>query len=142
MPNRLTRAGTLVYALVTVFVGGKAVWMIGVDVVWDGNRLWAAVLLELVAVATCALFAAATVSRRPLYGDGDHLLTQYGWIVLLSLTALALLVVAVSGLENFGVWPISPAVLVPFGVNRLERAYFEGVEETRRAAAAARAEER
>ncbi len=141
MPTRLTRPGTLAYALVTLLVGAKAVWMIGVDGVWGANHLWAAALLELVAVATCALFAAATVTRQPLYGDGDHLLTQYGWIVLASLTALALLVVAVSGLENFGVWPTSPAIFVPFGVHRLERAYFEGVEETRRAAAAARAED-
>jgi hypothetical protein len=141
MPNPLTRPGTLAYGLVTLLVGAKAVWMIGVDGVWDGGHLWGAVVLEIVAVATCALFAAATVTRLPLYGDGDHPLPRYGWIVLMSLTALALLVVAVSGLENFGVWPTSPAVLVPFGVNRLERAYFEGVEETRRAAAAARAGE-
>ncbi|MGC4942501.1 hypothetical protein [Kribbella sp. DT2] len=141
MPTRLTRPGTLAYALITLLLAYQVVYMVRFDGIWGTGKTWAAACLLLVVLISAVLFGVATISRTPLFGDGDHLLTRFGALVLVGLTVLALAVVMFGGFEDFGLWPSSPAVFVPFGVNRLERAYFEGVDETRRAAAAARAED-
>ncbi|MEV6282500.1 hypothetical protein [Kribbella sp. NPDC051770] len=133
MPNRLTRPGVLAYAVVGLLVGSNAVWMPTVDGVWSGDRAWAAVILEVIVVAAAGLFLVAAVARTPLFGDGPHLLTKYGWFVLLGLAVIALAVVWVSGVEDFGLWPTFPAALVPVGVSGLESAYFKGQEERRAA---------
>lgn len=69
----------------------------------------------------------------PEAGD-PHLLSRFGIWVVIGLTVVGVLVVAVSDLDAFGLWPNLPAVFTPFWVRRLEMSYFEGVEGTRRAA--------
>ncbi|GAB3824027.1 hypothetical protein [Kribbella italica] len=148
MPNRLTRPGTLAYAFIAVTLGVQAIHVVRLDGVWGTGQTWVAVTLLAIGLASCALFTASALTRIPLVesaapepGDG-RLLSQFGVWVVIGLTAVGVLVVAVSELDAFGLWPNLPAVFTPFWVRRLETSYFEGVEETRRAAAAARAEDR
>jgi membrane associated rhomboid family serine protease len=148
MPDRLTRAGTLAYAVVTLLIAAEVVQVVRLDDAWGGGRTWAAAVLVGISLAMSGLFAAATITRVPLIESGDpqpaddRLLSRYGAWVVIGLTVLGVVVAAAGSLDAFDVWPNLPAVFAPFWVRRLEAAYFEGVEETRRAAAAARVEER
>jgi hypothetical protein len=141
MPNRLTRPGTLAYALIAVCLAAQVVQIVRLEGVWGTGQTWVAVVLAGIGLASFALFASSAVTRIPLIesstpGPGDdHLLSRGAWVVI-GLTVLGVVVVAVSSLDSFGLWPNLPAAFTPFWVRRLETAYFEGVEETRRAAAA------
>jgi hypothetical protein len=141
MPDRLTRPGVLGYAAVTLLLAYQVFRLIRFDGVWGEDQTWAAAILLAVVLATAVLFGVAAISRTPLFGGEHGLLSRFGWPAVLGLTVLALIVVMISGFDDFGLWPSSPAVFVPPGIWNLERACFEGVEETRRAAAAARAEQ-
>jgi hypothetical protein len=141
MTPRLTWPGTVAYALVTVTLVVQTVRMIRLDGVWGGDATWAAGCLLVIVLLSGAIFAAATVTRIPLFADDGPLLSRFGWYAILGLTVLALAVVMLSSLEAFGLWPTSPAMFVPYWIRRLEDSYREGVEEARRAAATARADD-
>ncbi|WP_432946279.1 hypothetical protein ACQPXM_07805 [Kribbella sp. CA-253562] len=140
MPDRLTRPGALAYAAVALLLAYEIVWLSRLDGFWAAGPFWPGVVVGIVAVLV-VLFAVAAVTRTPVIGGGDRLLSRIGGPMVIGLTVVATLVVAIEGLDDFVMWPTAPAVFAPFGIRWLEQAYFEGVEETRRAAAAARAEQ-
>ncbi|ADB30458.1 hypothetical protein Kfla_1356 [Kribbella flavida DSM 17836] len=147
MPNRLTRPGMLAYAVVAVLVTAQVIRLLRLDGVWGTGQTWAAATLTGIGLATAGLFATSAITRIPLIesdpppsGDGRPLSRCGAWVVV-GLTAVGVVVSAASSLDAFGLWPNLPAVFAPFWVRRLEAAYWEGVEETRRAAAAARPEQ-
>ncbi|GAA1529363.1 hypothetical protein [Kribbella lupini] len=140
MPNRLTRPGAFAYAVVTLLLAYEIVWMSRLDGFWTAGPIRAGVVVAIVGVLV-VLFAAATVTRTPVVGPGDRLLSRIGGPTVIGLTLVALLVVAFGELDNFVMWPTAPALFAPFTVRRLEQAYFEGVDERRQEAAAARAEQ-
>ncbi|GAB2570473.1 hypothetical protein [Kribbella endophytica] len=142
MPNRLTRPGALAYAFIAVTLGAQAVHLLRLDGVWGTDQTWVAVTLLAISLVSGVLFAASALTRTPLVESaapdaGDaHLLSRFGAWAVIGLTVVGVLVVTVGDLDAFGLWPNLPAVFTPFWVRRLETSYFEGVEETRRAAAA------
>jgi hypothetical protein len=146
MPNRLTRPGALAYAFIAVTLGAQAIHLVRLDGVWGTGQTWVAATLLAIGLVSLLLFAASAVTRIPLVESlapepGDaHLLSRFGVWVVIGLTVVGVLVVTAGDLDAFGLWPNLPAVFTPFWVRRLETSYFEGVEETRRAAVAARAE--
>lgn len=147
MPTRLTRPGAIAYAFIVVTLGAQAIHLLRLDGVWGADQTWVAVTLLAISLVSGVLFAASALTRIPLVesvapeaGDG-HLLSRFGVWVVIGLTVVGVLVAAVGDLDTFGLWPNLPAVFTPFWVRRLETSYFDGVEETRRAAAAARAED-
>jgi hypothetical protein len=140
MPDRLTRPGALAYAAVALLLAYEIVWLCRLDGFLAARAFWPGVVVGIVAVLV-VLFAVAAGTRTPVVGDGDRLLTRIGGPILIGLTVVATLVVAIEGLDEFVMWPTAPAVFAPFGIRRLERAYFEGVDEARREAEDARAEE-
>jgi 4-amino-4-deoxy-L-arabinose transferase-like glycosyltransferase len=140
MPDRLTRPGTLAYAAVALLLAYEIVWLSRLDGFWAAGPISSGAVVALVGVLV-VLYAVATATRTPVVGDGDRLLTRIGGVTVIGLTVVATLVVALGGLEEFVMWPTAPAVFAPFGIRRLEQAYFEGVDEARRERAAARAED-
>ncbi|ONI78421.1 hypothetical protein BWI15_00655 [Kribbella sp. ALI-6-A] len=139
MPDRLTRPGALAYAVVALLLAYEIVWLSRLDGFWDAGPFWPGIVVGIVAVLV-VLIAVAAITRTPVVGDGDRLLTRIGGPIVIGLTVVATLVVAIEGLDDFVMWPTAPAVFAPFGIRRLEQAYFEGVDEARRERAAARAD--
>lgn len=133
MPTRLTRPGAIGYGIAAVLLGVHVGWMTRQEGYWQGLELWVSCCNVVAVGLTGVLYALAALTRRPLVGEGNHLLTRRGWMAVLGLTAFGVLVSFVGELERDPFkWTAGVMILyLPWWVQKLEAAYWDGVAEAR-----------
>ena len=136
------KLGAVVYALIAIGLGVSAVLIFRHVGVYAGLEGWSLTATAIVVALTGVVFAAGAVTRRGLVGDDGPWICQYGWLVVIALTAAAFVISLLSDQEGFPVWPTGSAVFVPHWIRRMQESYHDGVADAEREIAAVKAAER